>query len=285
MAAWRPGFTTRRFCCKAVRSPKPIVAVVLAILAAACAPSLAHAASPVSPTDNQVIIDTHTPTLVVQLDTTMQADGQPTDYSDVAISVTGSDGHGGTTSVAFCNAADLGGGRVGCSDPGHPLTNGVYLWSFMYRTHTCFQLPPIGGYQAPPSCNFAFFPQNAGAIFRINVSAAPPPPPAPKPTPTPPVATDITAPTLTAYGATGLRGRALKLRFLVHDDSGKTEIALGIYRGAATISTHHYALQPLDGIYFTTWTPRQRGSYRFCVIALDGSGNRSPTRCSTLTIR
>jgi hypothetical protein len=266
---------------------KPIIAAALAIVAAACAPSLAHAASPVSPTDNQVIADTHTPTFVVQLDTTIQADGQPTDYSDVGISVTGSDGHGGITTVAFCNATDLGGGRVGCSDPGHPLTNGVYVWGYMYRTHTCFQLPPIGDYQAPPSCNFAFFPQNPGAIFRVNVPAAPPPPPPspPPPSPTPPAATDTTAPTLQVYGAAGLHGRALKLRFSVHDDSGKTEIALGIYRGGTTISTHHYDLQPLDGIYFTTWTPRRRGSYRFCVIAQDSSGNRSQTRCATVTIR
>jgi len=247
-------------------------------------PSLADAATPASPAENQVITDTHTPTFVVQLDTTTQADGQPTDYSDVGISVTGSDGRGGTTTVAFCNAMSLGGGSVGCSDAVHPLANGIYFWSFMYRTHTCFQLPPIGTYQPPPSCNFAFFPNNVGAIFQIDVPAAPTPQP-PAPTPTPPAASDMTAPMLTVYGATGFPARALKLRFLVHDDSGKAEIAIGIYKGGATISTHHYELQPLGGIYFIAWTPSQRGNYRFCVVAQDGSGNRSPTRCSTVTIR
>src|SRR5262245_23236519 len=94
-----------------------IVGLAVAAVMAACGSSLAQAASPVSPTAQPPVTDTHTPTFIVQLDTSLQADGQPTDSSDVGITVFGSDGHGGTTTVAFCNATDLGGGRVGCSDP------------------------------------------------------------------------------------------------------------------------------------------------------------------------
>jgi hypothetical protein len=242
-------------------------------------PTPARAATPVSPSDNQIITDTHTPTFTVQLDATIELDGAPRDH-DALISVMGSDGHGGTTTLAFCKGIDQGGGRWSCSDPQHPLPNGIYYWTFGYSTHTCLQLPPIGGYQAPPNCQFYFFPTVVGAIFQINVPVAPPPPPPP-----PPPATDTSAPTLAVFGATGLHGKTLKLHFTVHDDSGKAEIALGIYRAGATIATHYYGLQSLDGTYSTTWTPKQRGSYRFCVIAQDGAGNRSPTRCATVTIR
>lgn len=250
-------------------SAAPIVALLM------IAPP-AFAATPVSPTPNQVVTDTHTPTFVVQLDTTTQPDGQPTDYSDVGIFVTGSDGHGGTTTVAFCNATDLGGGRVGCSDPSHPLPNGIYLWGFMYRTHTCIQLPPIGGYQAPPTCNFAFFPAVTGGIFQVAVPSAPPAPPPPP--------TDVTAPTVVTYAAHGHHGSKIRLRFSVHDNSGEADVVVGVYRGGRTITTHDFGLQPLDGVYYATWTPARAGKYRFCALAQDTAGNRSSASCSTVTV-
>ncbi len=210
------------------------------------APALAHAASPVTPAANQVIADTHTPTFVVQLDTTLQADGQTTDFSDgVGISVTGSNGNGGITTVALCTATDRGGGSVGCSDTAHPLPNGVYAWGFMYRTHTCIQLPPIGSFQAPPTCNFAFFPANPAGLFTISVPSTTSPTPTTTPTtPTPTTSpagpgstsADTEVPTLTVYGATGLHLHPLRLRFAVHDNSGEAEIALGVYSGGKAVS-------------------------------------------------
>jgi hypothetical protein len=120
-------------------------------------------------------------------------------------------------------------------------------------------------------------------VLSFTVSApAPPPPPPP-----PPPATDQTAPSLRVFAAHGLLGQAVRLRFSIHDNSGKAELVLGVYRAGKSrpVATHHYALQPLSGIYYTTWRPRARGSYRFCVIAQDAIGNRSPVRCAAVTIR
>lgn len=85
------------------------------------------------------------------------------------------------------------------------------------------------------------------------------------------------------------RGRATFLRFRVWDRTGKSREELTVRRGAETIA---HAKVPMRAVAFrrmygVRWlVPRSapRGKARYCAVAVDQAGKRSPTACSPLTI-
>jgi thermitase len=119
----------------------------------------------------------------------------------------------------------------------------------------------------------------------------PPPPPPPSPPPPPPpspsVFVDTQAPTVHAYPAAGRRGRIVKLRYRVRDDSGATAESIRIYRGRTLLKTISRALRPTEDsvAYWVAWrAPRRRVRGHFCVRAADRAGNKS-TSCASLLVR
>ena len=96
---------------------------------------------------------------------------------------------------------------------------------------------------------------------------------------------DVTAPLVTAYPASGTRGRAAVLRFDVFDDSGRSRALVRIYSNHTVLDT----LTMSPGFAIGTRTVRLRWpvparlpsrDLRFCVVATDPGGNRSKTACA-----
>jgi subtilisin family serine protease len=159
-----------------------------------------------------------------------------------------------------------------------------------------------GPYVTTPvgTCSGCTWDQDYG-YGRINVQRAlsaavpalpppPPPPPLPPPPPPPPPpssALDTKAPAVHVYAARVRHGSNVRLRYRVQDDKGETTEKLTVYRRARVLRQLARPLRPTDAavVYWISWrAPRLRGSYRFCVRATDGTGNRSPLTCAAVRV-
>jgi subtilisin family serine protease len=115
----------------------------------------------------------------------------------------------------------------------------------------------------------------------------PPAPPPPPPPTSPTAARDRTAPVVRVYAAKGRHRRPLRLRYRVHDNRGRTGEVVSIYKHKKVLRSMKRRLRTTSNAvaYWVQWTPRARGSYRFCVRATDGSGNRSRLTCASVSVR
>jgi hypothetical protein len=101
---------------------------------------------------------------------------------------------------------------------------------------------------------------------------------------------DITKPFTLALPSSGSRGGTARLRFSATDDSMRSRIQARITsRAGATIATLRTAMRVLEPQRITalTWHARRTApkQLRFCVVAIDGAGNRSARACASLKLR
>src|SRR5262249_45037595 len=87
--------------------------------------------------------------------------------------------------------------------------------------------------------------------------------------------TDVAVPVARAARSAGKRGAKAQLRFRLSDNSGRAGATVTILRGTRTLATLHRRLAQAGGVADVTWrVPRSaRGSLRFCVKPVDGSGH------------
>jgi hypothetical protein len=128
------------------------------------------------------------------------------------------------------------------------------------------------------------------AITPVGIANSGPPAPPPGgppnvPGPPPGGATDVQAPLVRALPAAGHRGRQMKLRFTVSDDSGYARLTVLVYRGSERLARFPYDMQAFSAAetYYTTWAVRRAGRYRFCVIGVDPSGHKS-SNCAPFSV-
>ena len=101
---------------------------------------------------------------------------------------------------------------------------------------------------------------------------------------------DTIAPQVSVAPATGQRGKPLKLRYALYDDSGKSSASAVVVLGPSrTVASWRVPSQTLTGFQLFTlkWkVPKTlaRGKLSFCVTASDAAGNRSPRTCTPLRI-
>ena len=101
---------------------------------------------------------------------------------------------------------------------------------------------------------------------------------------------DQQAPRITALPSTGARGAAVRLRYRVTDDSGKSREWATVYRGTRKLAVVQGRLDEADPealFYFLRWkAPRTLppGTLRFCVQAADATGNTSARSCARLRL-
>jgi len=133
---------------------------------------------------------------------------------------------------------------------------------------------------------------NVQRALSMALPQAPPPPPPPPPLPPPPPpptssAPDTKAPVVHVYAASGRHRQALHLRYRVQDDHGRTSERLLVYRKTKLLKTFSRSLRTTDDAvaYWVSFRFALRGTYRYCVRASDGSGNRSPLACAAIRIR
>jgi hypothetical protein len=96
---------------------------------------------------------------------------------------------------------------------------------------------------------------------------------------------DLTAPLVTTYPATARLGKTANLRFDLYDDSGRTAAVIRVYANTTLLTT---LTAPMTFSVATRsvvvqWpVPRVLSSrrLRFCVTAVDPSGNRSQPTCA-----
>ena len=101
---------------------------------------------------------------------------------------------------------------------------------------------------------------------------------------------DITKPFAIALPSSGARGGTAKLRYSASDDSMRARFTVRIMRRtgapAGRVTSPLHMLQP-ERITTIRWrVPRKAASrLRFCLVAIDGAGNRSARVCAPLRVR
>jgi hypothetical protein len=103
------------------------------------------------------------------------------------------------------------------------------------------------------------------------------------------VSKDVLAPSAAPVSTSGTAGRAMTLRYLVSDDSGRSAVVVQVLVGATTVKTIDVPLERVDGqkTYSVHWTVPATlpvGTPRLCVTARDASGNKSRRYCTALAI-
>src|SRR5262245_59197687 len=98
---------------------------------------------------------------------------------------------------------------------------------------------------------------------------------------------DVAVPVARALPSAGKPGTKARLRFRLSDNSGRAGATVTILRGTRTLVTLHRRLAQVGGVADVTWrVPRSaRGSLRFCVKPVDGSGHAGKRTCAALRVR
>jgi hypothetical protein len=96
---------------------------------------------------------------------------------------------------------------------------------------------------------------------------------------------DIRAPLVTAHPAFAQRGKEATLRFDVFDDSGRSKAVVRIYENrlllATLVSPMRFAIGTRkDGVGWHVPGKLASRQLRYCVVAVDPSGNRSASACA-----
>jgi hypothetical protein len=106
-----------------------------------------------------------------------------------------------------------------------------------------------------------------------------------------PVSTpDKKAPTSRAVVSTGKRGRSAQLRFKIYDDRGVAKALIKVKRNGRVVGTPSTGFGPVESgsTYFLNWKvpPKAaKGTYSFCVTAVDRAGNGSAQSCAPLALK
>ena len=100
---------------------------------------------------------------------------------------------------------------------------------------------------------------------------------------------DLVAPRAKALSGTGRRGRMLRLRSVVSDDSGEVTLVEQIKLGRKTVATIKrggYVSAARPKTVATPWKVpvRASGSYQHCVRAIDRARNSSAESCASLVV-
>ena len=100
---------------------------------------------------------------------------------------------------------------------------------------------------------------------------------------------DTTAPTVRALPSRGLRGRVVKLRYRASDRSGEARVQVRVLQGTrvlARIATPlaDVAAARVNSVSWMVPPTLKLRPLRFCVVAVDSAGNRSPASCGSLTL-
>lgn len=99
---------------------------------------------------------------------------------------------------------------------------------------------------------------------------------------------DTKRPRVRAWRASARRGKSVRLRFWVADDSGTVTVTVWVARGRRVIArrTHrNVSARPKGERHFQPFSaPRRRGTLRWCVRAKDDEGN-GRTKCAVLRVR
>lgn len=101
---------------------------------------------------------------------------------------------------------------------------------------------------------------------------------------------DKKAPTSAAIASTGKRGATVKLRFRIYDDLGVAKALATIKRNGKSFATKKTGFGPVayGTTYFLGWhvpASAPKGTYRFCVVAVDRAGNHSRSSCAALKLK
>lgn len=101
---------------------------------------------------------------------------------------------------------------------------------------------------------------------------------------------DRKKPSAHAYFTSGKRGQVAKLRFRIYDDQGLARAMTTITHGAKVVARANTGYGPVayGSVYYVGWRvpPKAaKGSYRFCVVAVDRAGNRSAPSCAALALK
>jgi Subtilase family len=112
--------------------------------------------------------------------------------------------------------------------------------------------------------------------------------PAPE-TPRTPAGADRTRPTARALPARGRRGRIVRLRYRVFDNTGTTRELVTVRRRAKVVRRFRTRFGPTGArgrVYFVRWRAPRRGAgpWRFCVRAWDRTGNQSRLSCARIRL-
>ena len=96
---------------------------------------------------------------------------------------------------------------------------------------------------------------------------------------------DTQAPLVAAYPTQGKRGKLVKLRFFIYDDSGFAKWTTHVYRHERSLVSFR-SRGPAKGTAEVVWkAPKSAVSLKFCVRASDASNHRSKESCAPLWIR
>jgi thermitase len=151
-----------------------------------------------------------------------------------------------------------------------------------------------GSYGADPygTCAGCTWDQHYGYgridVARALATAVPAAPPAaPAPPPAASAARDTSAPVVHVYAASGRRHRAVRLRYRVQDNSGRTSERVAVYRSGKLLKTFTRPLRTTGPAvaYWVVYAFPARAAYRYCVRATDAARNASALRCAVVRIR
>jgi hypothetical protein len=101
---------------------------------------------------------------------------------------------------------------------------------------------------------------------------------------------DKVKPNASALASTAKRGTVAKLRFKIYDDQGVARALTTIKRGNTLLATPSTGFGPVayGSVYYVGWhvpANATKGSYWFCVTAVDRAGNKSAPSCAPLLLK
>ena len=101
---------------------------------------------------------------------------------------------------------------------------------------------------------------------------------------------DVVAPTARALASTGRKGKALKLRSMVADDSGEVSVVEVVKLGGKTVarikgSGFVSASSPRTIAVVWKVPAKAKGAYQHCARAIDRAGNSSPMSCAKVVVK
>jgi hypothetical protein len=107
---------------------------------------------------------------------------------------------------------------------------------------------------------------------------------------TPTKTQDKKKPTAQALLTSGKRGTVAKLRFKIYDDQGVAKATTTIKRGTKVVGTAGTGYGPVayGSVYYVGWhvpAKAPKGTYWFCVTAVDRAGNKSAQSCAPLSLK
>jgi hypothetical protein len=99
---------------------------------------------------------------------------------------------------------------------------------------------------------------------------------------------DVKPPYAQPLASQGRRGRAMRLRYAVFDDSGRSKVVLSVRAGKERVASFTVPMRPVVGSkqYSVTWhvPPKAPRGLRLCVQGVDPFANKSPTTCIPMRV-